>query len=351
MTGLMPPLAKDDYDRLKASIAKDGQQIPILIDSNTGEVVDGYYRLLICDELGIDPMVETRPLQPDVATRLKVALNTARRHLTAEQKRGLTLTLAQADYTQKAIARVVGITRRRVGQIISKGSASDIYIRDQRYKLSAQDKDEIRERVEAGETQAQIAADFGITQPRVSQVLSGPAPIETPPWPPKGRYRCIIIDPPWPMKKIERETVPTQTEYLDYPTMSLEEIQALDIADLAAPDGCHVYLWTTHKFLHDALHVFAGWGAKYECLMVWHKEGGFSPYSWQYNCEFILFGRIGKLTVDRMGLKLCFPGERQGHSIKPDDFYQKVIWASPPPRLNMFARRDREGFEGWGAEA
>ena len=42
--------------------------------------------------------------------------------------------------------------------------------------------------------------------------------------PPIGTYRTIVIDPPWPVEKIEREERPRQTRELDYPTMTLEEI-------------------------------------------------------------------------------------------------------------------------------
>jgi len=40
----------------------------------------------------------------------------------------------------------------------------------------------------------------------------------------------------------------------------------------------------------------------------------------------------------------------QGHSIKPDVFYERVAAASPGPRLEMFARTSRDGFDCWGNE-
>ena len=64
---------------------------------------------------------------------------------------------------------------------------------------------------------------------------------------PEGVYRTIAIDPPWPVQKIEREQRPKQGTWLDYPTMTLEQIANLPIPDIADSDGCHIYLWVTHK--------------------------------------------------------------------------------------------------------
>jgi len=346
---ILPPLAKDDYERLKASIAQDGQQIPILIDSNTGEVIDGKHRQRVCNELGIEPKVESRPLEPDVAARLKVVLNTARRHLTAEQKKELIAELRQAGYTQEAVAQVVGVSQSTIQRMdISITQAGIAYIPDLRYTLRATQRDEIRARTHHGEMQAKIAADFGVSQARISQIVAEPISVVIPP--PEGKYRCIVIDPPWPMKKIIRDVRPKQEDYLDYPTMTIEEIRALPIPTLADEEGCHIYLWITHKFLPAALSILREWGASYQCILTWVKNVGFTPYSWMYSTEHVLFARIGALPLDRMGLRLDFSADVRGHSVKPDEFYQKVVWASPPPRLNMFARQERDGFEAWGVE-
>lgn len=168
--------------------------------------------------------------------------------------------------------------------------------------------------------------------------------------PPAGQYRTIVIDPPWPMEKIEREVRPNQGPVLDYPTMTLEQIAALPIADLATDPGTHVYLWTTHRFLPDALSLFEQWGVSYQCVMTWVKNVGITPYSWMYDTEHVLFGRIGQLPLEQLGLRLSFEAPAIGHSIKPEVFYQRVEQASPGPRLDMFARREREGWAVWGNE-
>lgn len=182
-----------------------------------------------------------------------------------------------------------------------------------------------------------------ITHTRRTQAAQTPLP--------QGRYRCIVIDPPWPMTRIERDVRPNQDALLDYPPMSLAEIAALPVGDLAHEDGCHLYLWTTQKYLPEALSILQGWGFTYQCLFTWVKPGGMTPYSWMYNTELVLFARRGNLPLERNGLKLSFEAAPSGHSIKPDVFYdERVIPASPEPRLDMFARRERDGFKVWGDE-
>lgn len=354
----LPPLASDDYERLKVSIEKDGQQIPVLIDSNTDEVIDGEHRLKICEELGLEPKIENRPLDPREAIILKVSLNLARRHLTAEQKKELALALRQQGLTQEEAAKLVGLDRSTVSKAETSIVKNHItFIPDLRYTIRKEQEEEIVDRVDGGETQAQVASDYGVSQVRVSQIVQKvkareevPAAVETPPFP-EERYRCVVIDPPWPMKKIERDVRPAQGIALDYPIMSLDEIAALPIADLADPDGCHIYLWVTHKFLPAGLEILEQWGAKYQCVMTWVKNVGITPFSWMYSTEHVLFARIGSLPLKKQGLRLDFSAKAQGHSIKPDIFYERVIEASPGPRLEMFARKQREEFRGWGNEA
>ena len=169
---------------------------------------------------------------------------------------------------------------------------------------------------------------------------------------PPGRFRAIVIDPPWPMQRIDRDVRDRQPDTdLDYPTMSLDDIAALPVPDKAADDGCHVYLWTTQRFLHEACDLFERWGVHQECQLTWVKPTGMTPYSWMYNTEHVLFGRLGgNLPLQRFGLKLSFEAPQTGHSRKPDVFYERVLEASPGPRLEMFARTPRDGFVVWGNE-
>ncbi len=171
----------------------------------------------------------------------------------------------------------------------------------------------------------------------------------------EGKYDCIVIDPPWPMQKIERVVAPNQTSEqvsFDYPTMAEAELIAFgdDVLKAILAEDCHIFLWTTQKFIPMALRLLEKWGLHYVLTMVWHKTGGFQPFGLpQYNCEFVIYARRGSPRfIGSKNFFCCFEGQRREHSRKPDEFYETIRRVTDARRLDMFSRGEHEGFDQWG---
>ena len=167
---------------------------------------------------------------------------------------------------------------------------------------------------------------------------------------PDGRFGTIVIDPPWDMHKIEREVRPNQAGF-DYPTMSGDELLAWPVARDMAADDCHLFCWTTQKWLPFTINeLLPAWDFRYVLTMVWHKPGGFQPMRLpQYNCEFIVYARRGApVFVDTTDFPCCFAAPRREHSRKPEAFYDLVRRVTDEPRIDVFSREARDGFEQYG---
>lgn len=168
-----------------------------------------------------------------------------------------------------------------------------------------------------------------------------------------GPFGTVVIDPPWQVEKIDRDLYPNQDAF-DYPTMSVEAIAALFMAELVPKldADCHLFLWTTHKWLPAAIEMLGTVGFKYVLTMVWHKSGGFQPVDLpQYNCEFVLYARKGApIFIDTKDFPCCFDGARREHSRKPDRFYEIVRRVTGGSRVDVFSREPREGFAQYGNE-
>ena len=195
--------------------------------------------------------------------------------------------------------------------------------------------------IEAGGLVGFLAAQKRLAAGNVRDVVQPPCPV--------GVYSTVVIDPPWPMVKIEREVRENQVGF-DYPTMSLEDITALPIPGLLADDAW-VLLWTTQKFLPSCFGLLEAWGLGYRWTMVWHKPGGYQAYNYpQFNGEFVVVGAKGNpRLLDAKAFNAVFEAPRGAHSEKPQAFYD-LVGRTLGLGLDMFARSKREGWMGWGDE-
>lgn len=168
------------------------------------------------------------------------------------------------------------------------------------------------------------------------------------------KYRTIVADPPWHTRagprSLHEPSLPSRP--LAYPTMTVAEIKALPISGLAESNA-HLYLWTINRYVPDAYAVAIAWGFKPSTLLVWCKQpkGRGLAETFSTSTEYILFARRGTLIAKGRIERNWWIWQRAAHSQKPEGFLDIVESVSPGPYLELFARRNRLGWDTWGNES
>jgi len=175
----------------------------------------------------------------------------------------------------------------------------------------------------------------------------------------QGGYKTILADPPWRFTNRTGKVAPEHRRLDRYSTMTLEDICALPVADIAAKDA-HLYLWVPNALLPEGIRVMEAWGFRYVSNIVWAKrrrdggpDGRGVGFYFRNVTEIILFGVRGSMRTlppARSQVNMIESRKRE-HSRKPDEQYDLIESCSPGPYLEMFARYAQEGWTAWGDES
>lgn len=370
---LFPLMEGDDLDRLVTDIEQNGLQQPIVL--HDGAILDGRNRFRACLEAQVPIVTETFAGKDPLA--FVVSANLHRRHLSVSQRAMIAAKLAnmtvgnpsfansanlqnsvsqteaanRLDVSPRSVATARGIRDQGTPELAKLVEADKVSV-SAAAEVASLPVAEQQELVARGTAEILAAAKaIRLERAEVRRTENAALKAATVDQPVAGRYGTIVIDPPWDMEKIERDMRPNQVGF-DYPTMTEAELAAFAVADMAA-DNCHLFCWTTQKFLQPALRLVADWGFRYVLAMVWHKPGGFQPYGLpQYNCEFVIYARRGAPRfVDTKAFPTCFGGARREHSRKPDEFYDLIRRVTGDSRIDVFSREVRDGFDQYGNEA
>lgn len=164
---------------------------------------------------------------------------------------------------------------------------------------------------------------------------------------PSAHYRVICADPPWQYDNSGFDIAASNL----YPTMPLAEICALPIASLAT-DSTVLFLWATNPLLPEALQVLAAWGFTYKTNLAWIKDHGRGK-GWflRSKHELLLIGVRPETPHPMVRPDSCFEAERGPvHSRKPQRAYDLIEQMYDAPRIELFAREVRPGWDVWGNE-
>lgn len=180
---------------------------------------------------------------------------------------------------------------------------------------------------------------------------------------PRNHFGAILADPPWRFR-MWNETNRHRSASEHYPLMTPEEVCALPVHNLAAPD-CVLFLWICWPTLDDARKVISDWGFTYKtCAFNWTKAHagqiemfrGDSAvqvgmgYWTRANTEPCLLATRGNPKRLNADVRQGIIEPRREHSRKPDCVYSRIERLVSGPYLELFARQERPGWTAWGNE-
>jgi N6-adenosine-specific RNA methylase IME4 len=346
LAALIPAMSDDEYIALMSDIEDRGLQEPVVMFE--GKILDGRHRYRACREMGRG--VDFTEYTGDDPLGYVASLNVHRRHLTASQRAVIALEVEKAFASEakqrqgtrtdlgRDLPEMVPESRERAAKVARVNSH---YVSDaKRIESEAPD---LLPKVSAG-TMTLPEAKKEIRQrekaKRVAAIADQvPAPIQS-----LGPFPVLLADPPWRYEDAE----PTRAVENNYPTMTLDEIKALDVP---ACDDSVLFLWATSPKLTEALEVMDAWGFTYRTCAVWVKDKIGMGYYFRQQHELLLVGKRGTLPVpdpeDRPSSVLAAP--RAEHSAKPESVYALLERMYPTiERVELFAREPRNGWAAWG---
>lgn len=360
---IFPLLDGPELDALAEDIRAHGQRNPVIVIGT--KVLDGRNRLLACARLGIEARFKQYEGNDPVAFVLSENLH--RRHLNESQRAMVAAKLATLRDGQRKVGKFADVPSQAAAA--SRLSTSERSVRHAREVLDRGSEDVVKA-VERGELAVSAAAELtklpeekqravlaksngkpGNVRALVKQVekaeVAKQLEAEPPPMP-AGPFRVIVSDPPWAYEK--RAGDATHRGDLPYPSMSIDEICALDVGSRAHPDGCVLWLWTTNAFMRDAFVVLDAWGFREKTILTWVKNRiGLGDWL-RGQTEHCIMAVRGNPTITLTNQTTKLDGLVREHSRKPDEFYALVEALCPGSKVEMFCRTPREGWAVWGAE-
>ena len=371
-----PMMDKNRFKDLLGDIKECGQLVPITIYD--GMILDGRNRLKACLELGVNPITEDYIGDP---WAFVWSLNGQRRDIVDEHRYQIWLFCnknseiwraeqerIKEEANRKRSEAMVGndnAARDREEKTVdghmdhplikppsperaakAKASKTNVGAVKRGDKL-AKDRPDLAEKVRKGEMKPRAAYRKMVKDAVADTVLDLPP----------GKYRVIYADPPW--KYNDAQAVKgeygtgTGAAEVHYPTMTMEELKALDVNSLAADDSV-IFLWATAPLLENALSVCKEWGFKYKAQFIWDKIKHNMGHYNSVRHEILLICTKGSCTPENVKLYDSVQSiERTEHSRKPEKFREIIDTIYPNgPRVELFCRGQApEPWVSWGNES
>ena len=372
--------AGPDFDRFVRDISQNGLKEDIWLYEE--RILDGRNRYRACTAADVEPRF--RSYDGDDPVEFVVSLNLHRRHLDESQRAMVAAEIAnlfnggdrktdqsanlQSDsVSRKQAADMLNVSERSVNTAkkVQKDAAPELVDQVKHgnvsvsaaAEVSSLPQEEQQHIVAKGEKEIleaarKIRADK--TEKRrvertekINKIARGNADITSV----DRKYPLVYADPPWRYDYAETDNRVIENQY---PTMSVEEICALDVGGIVAADDCVLYLWATSPKLIEALKVVSAWGFEYRTCAVWNKQKIGMGYYFRQQHELLLVATRGSVPVPPPSSRIgsVFTYERGDHSAKPNECYEMIESMYPElDKIELFSRTPRDNWHAWGNQS
>jgi N6-adenosine-specific RNA methylase IME4 len=169
------------------------------------------------------------------------------------------------------------------------------------------------------------------------------------------RYGVILCDPPWRFANYSAKGE-KKNPVSHYTCMSLAEIKALPVSQLARPD-CALIMWATSPLLPEAIDTMKAWGFAFKSAGAWAKQSSTGEkwafgtgYCYRSAAEFWLLGTLGHPKQRVRNVRNLIVAPVREHSRKPEQMYEDIEALWDGPFCELFGRCTRPGWTTWGNE-
>lgn len=367
-----PLIEGTEFDELAEDIRLNGVREPVILFE--GKILDGRNRYRASEAAQVDCPLTTYDGADPVG--FVVSLNLRRRHLSEGQRAWVAAKLANIslggnqhsegmpigrasellNVSERTTARAVVVRDHGAVELqekvasgaVAPSTAADIARlphQEQREIVARGEREILEKAKEIRAGKAAVRREERLDN--LAEISKGNASLST-----EQRYPIIYADPPW---RYENPPMGGTNRSIEnhYPTMTLEEICALPVAEIATDDAL-LYLWATAPKLAECLKVIEAWGFEYRTNMIWDKESIGMGYHARNQHEILLIAKRGEIPPPQAGKQpsSVYREKRGEHSAKPVFYYEMIEDAYPQlPKIELFCRSPRDGWAVWGNQS
>jgi N6-adenosine-specific RNA methylase IME4 len=370
LANIFPLLEGAEFDELVADVRAHGVREPIWVYKE--KILDGRNRNRAAAVAGRS--VPERFYEGDDPVGFVVSLNLKRRHLSTSQRAMVadklaTLKLGDNQHSEglpigrgsellnvgeRTVARAREVREHGVAELVAAVERGEVSV-SAAADVATQPINEQREIVARGEREIlQVAKRirFELGEARRAKRIANLIALSNhnAPLPQDRKYPIIYADPPWRYEHLPFG--PSSVCENFYPTMALEDICALPIADLATADAV-LFLWAPAPLVFQAGSVLDAWGFRYRTNLVWTKDRPGLGFWTRQQHELLLVATFGDPPTPSPHSvpASVINAPRREHSRKPEEAYELIERMYPElPKIELFARSTREGWDAWGNE-